>query len=223
MKVSAARLSQIPQLALLVAGSTLMASEASADGKLVPATVCQPLVQINTNPLATEAAILADQADAVERIANIRYSVNGRVLNQSSTTRFGVVCPIVRDNLKQPLNWIRVLCADNHLDPPMPSADRREVLECEVRVAAGLATGTSDKQRCESNTKECPFDVPTGFGTGTGYWQFKELDIVSSADDANNLNNVYRFSHYTLVCQIPPRDGHNGPFSWIAGIMIDEP
>jgi hypothetical protein len=97
------------------------------------------------------------------------------------------------------------------------------VLQCEVRVAAGLAENVSDKQRCESNTKECPFDVDTGGGTGSGYWQFKELDNVSSADDANNPNSVYRFSHYTLVCQIPPRDDHTGAFSWIAGIMIDEP
>jgi len=45
---------------------------------------------------------------------------------------------------------------------------------------------------------------------------------VGSADDANNPIFVYDFSHYTLVCQIPPRVGHN-TFSWIAGIMIDEP
>ena len=53
MKISVARLSQCPLVALLVVGSALIASEAGADGKLVPATVCQPLVQVNTNPLAT--------------------------------------------------------------------------------------------------------------------------------------------------------------------------
>jgi hypothetical protein len=199
-------------LAFCVACSVLATREASADAKLVPATVCQPLNQISQSTQENPDAVLA-------RLTNIRYSYNGRVLNQSATDRYSVVCPILRDNLARRLNWIRVLYADQFPDPPMPSPDHREALECEVRAAHGLAEFASDSEPASTLDG---FDVAGPLpGTGSGFFQFHLLDDVQSGADANNPNSIYHFSHYTLVCHIPPRSGNL--FSWIAGIMIDEP
>ena len=215
---SSARLRHAVMLALWVAGSALMPRDASADAKLVPATVCQPLVQISQSSQE-------NPDDVLERITNIRYSYNGRVLNQSATKRLGVVCPVLRDNLARRLDWIRVIYSDGFPDVGGPSEDRHEVLECEVRAANGLATVASDREPANTQASASnpnPFDVPgLAAGTGSGHFQFWGLDEVESNDNVDNPLSVYNVSHYTLICLIPPRFGNE--FSWIAGIMISEP
>jgi hypothetical protein len=177
---------------LCVAGSTLVAGEAVADdAKLVPATVCQPLVE------PTEDTV-EDPGDVLERITNIRYDRNGRVLNQSLTRRLGVVCPILRDNTQRRLRWIRVIVVDQFPDPVVPSADKHEVLKCEARAAAGVATVPSDIDPVDTLSGE--FDSPgLAPGTGSVAWYFR-LDNVNSGDASAPLSE---FGISQLYAHVP--------------------
>ena len=130
--------------------------------------------------------------------SSIRYSINGRVMNDSSSRKLTVVCPVPRLNQANSANWVRVYYDDQN---NLGGAENGRV-ECRLRSNNAYGEGTVD------------FSAKFGSanGTSSGYFHFTG---VTAANAYPNYPYIY-----TVACELPRKTG--GKFSSIGSIVIDE-
>lgn len=166
-------------------GITLIAAShttAQADGKFYPGTMCH-----------------VEQASHTSRSA-LRYANTGMAVNNSTTDRLQVVCPIVRDSMASggTVSTRVFIHASNNGAPAMA---------CELREIETWGGGVIQLDRA----------VVPNFGGGIGPVcntqiadEFADSQVVSCHLDLN-LTGTRQWSGafgsgYVLACALPPRD-----------------
>jgi hypothetical protein len=197
------------RLLCATAGLALSAAgHAGTDKKILPATICQPLLETPA----------PDPDTSLDTLRSIRYDATGRVSNDSTTRRVGVVCPVIRDSTERPLNYLRVYYVDNHA-----GADEANNLECKLRSNTVWGDKELDMESADALSVPPQNPAMEGIGIpgfGSGFWTFKQIQKVGNGD-------ITRETSYTMTCLLPPRSaptqqsptGH----SYIGAIVAQEP
>jgi len=160
----------------------LLPNLAHADSHAIPATMCQ---------------VSSNDAQFAEFI---KYGVNGRILNDHSSRRIAVICPVPRHYLSAVFDSIRVFYSDGFL-----GAGANNVGELRCRLRANTAYGDTAFTSQVASTLQ--------IGSGDGVWWFHGNQF--------NVNDSYEYpANYTMQCALPPR--FNGTHSFIGSIVIED-
>jgi len=180
-------------LAVMLLGACPAAALAQTDSKILPATVCQVAVPLED----LSPAVVADLRNS------LRYSANGRIENWHPTLPITVVCPLVRDNVGDRLDWLRVTFFDGY---PGPGPNGKGLFACRLRANNRKGTGhvASDYRDSEG--------VDGMNMEADGAFDFEDMTLAGESEDGS----------YTLTCTIPPVWG-NGTKSYLGTIRYQEP
>ncbi len=180
------RLRPLTILVLMAVLAPTAFAHAATDSKILPATICQ--VYIPFDNLSSSA--IAELRDS------IRYGVNGRVVNWSTTKAVSVICPIVRDAVASTLDWLTVYFEDNY-----PGTGANDIGNVKCRLRSNDREGLSDVAQHYDSSDDVDGDDGDFFMT------------VDAAEDDGN---------YTLACTLPPAHPTGG-LSSIGSIRYQEP
>jgi hypothetical protein len=178
---------------LMAMGADVSVARADTDSKILPATMCQVWGPFEEN---LSAATVADIRNS------IRYTENGRVENWHPTYAIGVVCPLVRDNIDKPLDWLTVTFRDNY---PGTGTNGRGILRC--WLLANNREGTSQVASDYEDSEGANGDSPDN----DGVFDFEHMTLDAAVTDGS----------FTLTCTIPPMS--HGAKSFIGSIRYQEP
>jgi len=176
-------------LALFAVGATIaLPGAAYAQRTIVPATVCEHWPGSGNAPASA-----------------IKYSQFGRLENGSDTQALTVVCPIVRQNPSNHLNWVKVYARDR-----MYEGGTIGRLVCTLRSNNAWGHNFEDQQTIGTNASGGRYNLAMTF---------------------NSVDSAVTDGTYVLQCTLPPyaasdddlsEGGARGKSS-IGSIVIDEP